>query len=117
MTSDELIQRQTCKKWGAAYVPADPQLKLGIARNVQEGLYPINGLRHSVSGDNCGWYIWGGEELSDADEFFLPLHVDHLNERCPSVKMYLGLAPGWRFLIAPGHEDVWFDGSLLSQVE
>ena len=24
-----------------------------------------------------------------------------------------GLPPGWRFLIAPGHEDVWYDGSLL----
>jgi hypothetical protein len=26
---------------------------------------------------------------------------------------YLGLAPGWRFLIAPGYEDVWFDEILL----
>lgn len=25
----------------------------------------------------------------------------------------LGLAEGWRFLIAPGHEDVWYDASLL----
>lgn len=23
--------------------------------------------------------------------------------------------PGWRFLIAPGHEDVWFDASLLGR--
>ena len=26
----------------------------------------------------------------------------------------LGLGPGWRFLIAPGHEDVWFDANLLN---
>jgi hypothetical protein len=26
---------------------------------------------------------------------------------------YLSLPPGWRFLIAPGHEDVWEDQSLF----
>jgi hypothetical protein len=25
----------------------------------------------------------------------------------------LGLPPGWRFLIAPGYLDVWYDASLL----
>jgi hypothetical protein len=24
------------------------------------------------------------------------------------------LGPAWRFLIAPGYEDVWFDPSLLN---
>jgi hypothetical protein len=24
------------------------------------------------------------------------------------------LGPGWRFLVAPGQEDVWFDPNLLS---
>ena len=46
--------------------------------------------------------------------FFVPLHVVHLDEWCPEVKKYLGLPPGWRFLIAEGHEDVWFDESLLT---
>jgi hypothetical protein len=27
---------------------------------------------------------------------------------------YLGLAPGWRFLVAPGYKDVWFDAKLLN---
>jgi hypothetical protein len=26
---------------------------------------------------------------------------------------YLALPPGWRFLIATNHEDVWFDAALL----
>jgi len=26
---------------------------------------------------------------------------------------YLGLAPGWRFLVAPNYEDVWEDYDLL----
>ena len=35
------------------------------------------------------------------------LHAVHLADHCPSVLPYLGLPPGWRFLIAPGYEDVW----------
>ncbi|OLT22119.1 hypothetical protein BJF81_13360 [Ornithinimicrobium sp. CNJ-824] len=34
----------------------------------------------------------------------------------PEPSEMLGVAPGWRFLIAPGYEDVWCDPSLLSQV-
>ncbi|WP_434048948.1 MULTISPECIES: immunity protein Imm33 domain-containing protein [Sorangium] len=28
---------------------------------------------------------------------------------------FLGLPPGWRFLIADEHEDVWKDPSLLNE--
>jgi hypothetical protein len=54
-----------------------------------------------------------GTELSNATEFFRPLHVEHLAEWCPAILPYLGLPPGSRFLIAPKHEDVWEDESLL----
>ena len=46
-------------------------------------------------------------------DFFVPLHVEHLAEWCPGVTKFLALPPGWRFLTAPDHEDVWFDVSLL----
>lgn len=46
--------------------------------------------------------------------FFQPLHRAHISELCPQVVPYLGLPPGWRFLIADGYEDVWFDPSLLT---
>lgn len=54
-----------------------------------------------------------GEILSKAPDFFVPLHIGHLKDWYPSVLKYLGLPPGWRFLIAPGYEDVWFDAGLL----
>ena len=54
-------------------------------------------------------YIWAGEHMSTEDDFFKPLHVDHLGEWGPQVLKYLGLSPGWRFLIAGEYEDVWFD--------
>lgn len=113
MTPNELAQQTLCEEWGSPYMPAGPHLKIGIASNVREGIFPINGLRHNPGGSLSGWYIWAGEELSQAEDFFLPLHIEHLDEWCPAVKRFLGLGPGWRFLLAPGHEDVWFDPSLL----
>ncbi len=106
-------QKEVCEKYGAAYYPSPLDMKVGIALNVREGVVPINGLRHPPEGDTTGWYIWAGEELSSDPDFFKPLHVEHLPDWCPQVQKYLGLPPGWRFLIAGDYEDVWYDESLL----
>jgi hypothetical protein len=45
--------------------------------------------------------------MSQADDFFLPLHTRHLTTRLPEVLPYLALPPGWRILIAAGYEEVW----------
>jgi hypothetical protein len=95
-------------------VPSPGGSKVGISRNVRSGLLPINGLRHPPVGDTTGWYIWSGEGNPPSDpDFFVPLHVEHLMEWCPLVIPYLGLPPGWRFLLTGEHEDVWNDASLL----
>ncbi len=107
-------QHEVCKRFGVRWFAAPNDMKVGIAHNVRTGLQPINGLRHPPEGDSTGWYIWAGEVLSQEDDFFVPLHVGHLREWCPAVLRYLGLPPGWRFLIAPGYEDVWEDASLLN---
>ena len=109
----ENAQKEICGKYSAAYYPSPLYMKVGIALNVREGVTPINGLRHPPEGDTTGWYIWAGEELSVDSDFFKPLHVEHLSAWCPQVQKYLGLPPGWRFLIAGDYEDVWYDGSLL----
>ena len=102
-----------CRRNGVQPLPAQRAETVGVALNVCEGALPINGLRHPPDGDTSGWYIWGGEEWSDDPEFFVPLHVEHLDEWCPLVIPYLALPPGWRFLVTPDHEDVWYDESLL----
>lgn len=109
----DALQREVCKRFATDFFPAPDGAKVGIAVNVRDGLLPINGLRHPPAGDTTGWYIWAGEVLSEARDFFVPLHVEHLAEWCPQVTKYLGLPPGWRFLIADGYEDVWFDAGLL----
>ena len=109
----EGLQRAMCDKHAVKYSPCAPLAKVGVSDSALRGDLPLNGLRHSPEGDTSGWYIWGGEELSTAPDFFKPIHAHHLAELRPEVLAYLGLSPGWRFLVAPGVEDIWFDESLL----
>ena len=110
MNTDE-IQKATCAKVGSSFVPVDAHSKLGVALRTLH-LLPLNVLRHAPEGETCGWFIWGGEDFSEQPEFFQPLHVAHMDTRCPLLVPYLGLAPGWRVLLAPEQEDVWYDASL-----
>ena len=112
---NELKQKQLdlCRRFGAEACPAPDHLKVGISPNVKAGLLPLNGLRLNPEGGTSGWYIWAGKEMSEDPDFFVPLHVSHLASWCPAALPYLQLPPGWRFLVAPGYEDVWFDENLL----
>ena len=112
MSDDQ--QRDKCAQYGAAFVAAPPHSKIGVARNVLERIKPLNGLRHPPTADTCGWYVWAGEQLSSDPDFFVPLHVEHLLQWCPDVLPFLGLGPGWRFLVDGAYEDAWEDGSLLN---
>ncbi|HEY6257092.1 MAG TPA: hypothetical protein VIY51_15010 [Xanthobacteraceae bacterium] len=113
MSSLQNMQLATCAKFGASYLALDGRLKIGISKTFDPTQFPLNGLRHPPQGDTTGWYIWSGEELSEDPGFFVPLHAFHLNDRFSEIIKYLGLGPGWRFLVAPGQEEVWFDPSLL----
>jgi len=94
-------QEAVCARFGMQPVPADPSAKVGISRSVQDGLVPLNGLRHRPEQGTTGWFIWAGEELSDRPDFFVPLHVEHFAEWCPQALDFLALPPGSRFLLAP----------------
>lgn len=106
-------QIEICRRYGAEYQPLDFGLKLGVSDNFFSPVLPLNGLRHPQENDTCGWYLWAGEELSEAEDFFKPMHVYHLVKRCPNLEKYLALPAGWRFLVAGDYEDVWFDAKLL----
>src|SRR6266436_8179780 len=102
------MQKSVCQRFGTDFRPSAPDLKVGIALATLTQ-QPINGLRHPPDGQVSGWYVWGGGEPSSDDHFFQPVHIEHLGEMLPAIIPYLGLPTGWRFQIAPGHEDVWFD--------
>ena len=107
------MQRGVCRRYGAAYFAAPPDETLGIALSTMDGRQPLNALRHPPEHGTCGWYVWAGEDFPTADDAFAPLHVAHLPDHCPELAPYLGLAPGWRVLLGPGHVDVWYDAALL----
>ncbi|WP_250526578.1 hypothetical protein [Caballeronia sp. GAWG2-1] len=108
-------QRKMCVKFNAAYFGCDLSLKVGIYRNVKDGLRPLNGLRLQPEGGTCGWYIWAGDKFSDAPDFFVPLHATHIEDWAPLIIPYLGLPPGWRFIVTEHYDDVWEDPHLLAK--
>jgi hypothetical protein len=110
------MQKAVCRKYCVPWTPSPDDLKVGISATAKAGYLQINGLRHAAVGDTTGWYIWGGsgEIPQDDPKYFFPLHVAHLDEWCPEVLPYLGLPPGWRFLLAGSFVDVWEDPSLLN---
>jgi hypothetical protein len=106
-------QKSIAARFGALYVPVKPDEKAGVAIHTLSSL-PLNALRHPPENGTSGWYVWGGERLSEDSTFFKPLHHKHLAQHCPNLVPYLGLAPGWRVLLAPNQEEVWFDEKLLT---
>lgn len=104
-------QFEICQRFGVKCMPPESGQKVGIALGTLSTA-PLHAARIAPEGATCGWYIYGGEYSTDK-EFYQPLHVAHLGEHCPSIVPYLGLPPGWRVLLAPDYEDVWFDGDLL----
>ena len=112
----EALPRQLalCQRFNVTPEIPTPDQKVGLAQSARDqNLWPLNGLRHQVAGDTCGWYIWAGAQFETDPDFFAPLHVKHLRDVCPAALPYLALPPGWRFLVGPGYEDVWRDESLL----
>jgi hypothetical protein len=109
----EAWQRAVCERHGSVFLASPADLKVGISENARQRLVPLNGLRHPPECGTTGWFLWRGEELSQSPDFFVPLHVAHLETWCAEALPFLGLSPGWRFLKAGDHVDVWFDKSLL----
>jgi hypothetical protein len=109
----EAVQREFCRQQAAEYAAAPGDTKTGFAVSTK-GRVPINGLRHPPKDETSGWYIWCGQELSDAADFFDPLHTRHVYEEYPDLVKLLGLPPGYRFILANDYLDVWYDASLLN---
>jgi hypothetical protein len=106
--STRVKQMEICERIGSAFSPCDLNLKAGIAMSTLQQA-PLQGVRVSADETTCGWYIWGGK-FSDSPDFFQSVHVAHLSDLLPSVIPYLGLSPGFKFIIDDsGYEDIWYE--------
>jgi hypothetical protein len=111
--SDNVQQRAICDRYGAQFLPPAPGTRIGIALRTL-GLVPLNGLRVEPENAVCGWYLWGGDEPSDDEDFYQPMCIEHIADRCPAAVPFLALPPGWRFLTADDYVDVWYDARLIN---
>lgn len=103
-------QKEICNKLSVAWIENQPNQVIGLA-DIND--VPIHGLRHPIENNSTGWYIWTKDYSSDPD-FFKPTHIVHLLDIKPQLLKYLGLPPGYRFLIDDkGYEDIWYDETLL----
>ena len=112
-------QSRVCERFGAQLQSPSPELNSGVSAHFLDGgfhqrpTWPVHGCRYLETETTTGWYLWAGESFSTDPDFFVPLHVGHLDEWSVGLKKFLALPPGWRFLKAGDYEDVWFDESLL----
>ncbi|MEI9911886.1 MAG: hypothetical protein WDO71_20940 [Bacteroidota bacterium] len=108
-------QESLCNKLKVTWSPVEIDSLIAINDSIFSSTQPINGLRHPIHGTIEGWYLWSGGEIPQYDnDFFKPHHAGHLITMRPIILKYLGLPPGWRFQIDDnGHEDIWFDPSIL----
>jgi hypothetical protein len=111
---NELQQKAICDQHGAEFLPPVPGSRVGIAVETL-GLQPLNGMRIDPGSGVCGWFLWGGGEPSDADDFYKPMCVEHVAKYCPAALSLLALPPGWRFLTDGNCVDVWFDAALTGR--
>lgn len=106
-------QNELCYKLNVEFVESKQDSFIGLSENISSNSSPIHGLRHPIENGSSGWYVWAGE-YSASENFFKPHCVIHLIEIKPEIIKYLGLPPGYRFLIDNnGFEDIWFDEKLL----
>jgi hypothetical protein len=108
MNEIEREQRALCQRVKSEFFPSDEDKKVGLAIDTINQS-PIYGARVAPTAETTGWYIWAGPHSEDS-EFYQPVHASHLKELCPLILKYLGLAPGYKFIIdRNGYEDVWFE--------
>ena len=93
------VQRAFCAEIKVDFEAAPADWISGFASQTK-GLVPLNGLRHSPTPGTTGWYLWCGEETSEAKDFYQPTHTRHLYQHFPMAAKLLGLPAGYRFLLA-----------------
>jgi hypothetical protein len=107
-----------CTRLGILPVAFDPTAQSAISRHFVGGAFldapdwPVHGSRFLPTVATTGWFVWVGPNAGEPDFFTSVRSLDLVNW-APLLQPYLGLPPGWRFMLGPKYDDVWFDEKLL----
>lgn len=108
------MQREVCKRFGATHYASDENNTVYFAGETQ-GLLPVHGERVRGGENQSGWYVWCGGNRFDRDDFFQEMSVFEFAGRVPLAYSFLGLPPGFKFLVAGGHQRAWLEEGLLEE--
>jgi len=102
-------QQQICEKYHSPFEALKANEMIAVALG-SIGKMPIYGIRNiSTEHETVSWFIYCGE-FSEQEDFFQPIHAEHLKDKLAIIIPYLALAQGYRFIIDDqGYEDVWFE--------
>jgi hypothetical protein len=103
------LQKAICEKYDSIFCPVSKDEMIAIALETI-GRMPVYGVRvvKECAGD-VEWFIHCGE-FSDNEDFYKPMHAQHISNYLPSVEKYLALDRGFKFIIDDqGYEDVWHE--------
>ena len=114
MPDTAALQLDLCREHDVAFSPPAPGSRVGVELQTL-GCLPLHGLRSPAQGEASGWYFWAGDAQTEVPDFYQPLSVEHLEDRCPLVLRFLGLPARWRFLTDGDYVDVWYDDELLQR--
>lgn len=110
------LQQSVCAKHGAKFVGVHKHSMVRLALG-SLGQQPFQGLRSAPDGESSGWFLWAGQ-YSTADDFFQLVSYSALFEKCPQVIKYLGLPPGYRFVVdCEGYGEVWLDRPAETELD
>ena len=104
-------QIDICNKYNLEGSP--PEVIVALALTSLDKM-PIYGSRIKITEDDTvSWFFYCGE-YSDSEDFYSPIHINHLEELLPLVIPYLYLPPNTQFIIDDkGYEDVWTNEDLI----
>lgn len=127
-------QKRLCEEYRAEYLPTPDESLVVVDRRLLEpqgasggflrrrflGMpQMMRGMRHppDTTDDGqlvSGWWIWFGDKRPRGfEKHYKTVHAAHLPQSLGTVVEFLGLAPGWSFMINEVSRDVWWDDSLL----
>jgi hypothetical protein len=69
-----LLRRQLaiCARFQVGHFATPPSLTVAIAKDALDGVQPLHALRYEPEGGASGWFIWGGDKPSQAEDYFTP---------------------------------------------